>query len=56
MEYLPYLSDLYKRVFREKLGRLGQEIVAANGVFPPIDRRVPLNCRPFPLILILSKQ
>jgi uncharacterized protein len=31
MEYLPYLSDLYKRVFREKLGRLGQQIAVANG-------------------------
>jgi len=27
IEYLPYLSDLYKRVFREKLGRLGQQMV-----------------------------
>lgn len=30
MEYLPYLSELYRRVFREKLGRLGQEIAVAN--------------------------
>jgi len=35
MEYLPYLSDLYKRVLREKLGRLGQEIVVANGSSRP---------------------
>jgi len=35
MEYLPYLSDFYKRVFREKLGRLGQEIVAAKGTSRP---------------------
>jgi uncharacterized protein len=27
IEYLPYLSDLYKRVFREKLGRLGQQMI-----------------------------
>jgi SET domain-containing protein len=26
IEYLPYLSDLYKEVFRDKLGRLGQEM------------------------------
>jgi len=31
MQYLPYLSDLYKRVFREKLGRLGQEMAVATG-------------------------
>jgi len=27
IEYLPYLSELYKRVFREKLGRLGQQMI-----------------------------
>jgi hypothetical protein len=27
-EYLPYLSDVYKQAFKEKLGRLGQQIVA----------------------------
>lgn len=35
IEYLPYLSNLYKRVFREKLGRLGQEIVITNGSSRP---------------------
>jgi len=30
IEYLPYLSELYKRVFREKLGRLGQQMVVAQ--------------------------
>ncbi|HEV8573134.1 MAG TPA: SET domain-containing protein [Dehalococcoidia bacterium] len=30
IEYLPYLSDLYKRVFREKLGRLGQEMAVTR--------------------------
>lgn len=30
IEYLPYLSDLYKEVFREKLGRLGQEMAVTR--------------------------
>jgi uncharacterized protein len=35
IEYLPYLSNLYKKVFREKIGRLGQEIIIANGSSRP---------------------
>jgi hypothetical protein len=35
MEYLPYLSELYKRVFREKLGRLGQQMAAAQATRRP---------------------
>ena len=30
IEYLPHLSELYKRVFREKLGRLGQQMAVAQ--------------------------
>ena len=30
IEYLPCLSELYKRVFREKLGRLGQQMAVAQ--------------------------
>jgi hypothetical protein len=36
IEYLPYLSELYKRVFREKLGRLGQQMVTQTTRRPTI--------------------
>jgi hypothetical protein len=35
IEYLPYMSTLYRKVFREKLGRLGQEIIAVKGSSRP---------------------
>jgi hypothetical protein len=35
MEYLPYLSELYRRVFRAKLGRLGQQIAATGATKRP---------------------
>jgi len=47
MEYLPYLSDLYKRVFREKLGRLGQQIAVANGSSRPSIAVFRLTIAPF---------
>jgi hypothetical protein len=47
MEYLPYLSDLYRRVFREKLGRLGQQIAVVNGASRPTIAVFRMTVAPF---------
>jgi len=48
MEYLPYLSDLYKRVFREKLGRLGQQMAVATESSRPTIAVFRSSIAPFP--------